>query len=299
MNNLPKRHLGGTGMLVTSLGYGAMELRGAPRGPQVTERQAQAMLNALLDSGINYIDTSIDYGRSEEMIGKFISGRRSEYYLATKCGCLAGDTPPPPGQRMPHVFTRENIVAGVEQSLSRMRTDYIDVLQFHAGPAREVLEENDSVQALLDLKRDGKVRFIGMSATPPNLLDHIGMGVFDVFQIPYSALQLEHDEVITRAAQAGAGTVIRGGAARGSPSEGKQVGQAWESWQAAALDDLLDGMTRMEFTLRFTLTHPDVHTTIVGTSSLDHLRDNVNAVRKGPLPRELYVEARRRLAGVG
>ena len=299
MTSLPTRQLGRTGLIVTSLGYGAMEIRGAPRGREVTPQQAESILNAVLDAGINYIDTSIDYGTSEELIGRCISRRRSEYYLATKCGCVVGVPPAPQGQRMAHIFTRENILAGVNQSLVRMKTDYIDVVQFHAGPSKETLEENGAIDTLLDLKREGKVRFIGMSSTLPNLADHITMGVFDVFQIPYSALQRDHEDVITDAAQSGAGIVVRGGAARGAPSEGKQSGDAWDLWQKACLDELLDGMTRMEFILRFTFTHPDLHTNIIGTINQDHLRDNLDAVREGPLRPDVYAEAKRRLAQAG
>ena len=85
-----KRELGRTGLQVTTLGYGAMELRGAPRARDITEAQAETILNKVLDAGINYIDTSIDYGLSEERIGRYISHRRAEYYLASKCGCLVG-----------------------------------------------------------------------------------------------------------------------------------------------------------------------------------------------------------------
>src|SRR5215471_16369536 len=128
---IPTRELGRTGLPVTVLGYGAMELRGAPRSRDVTEAQAETILNAALDAGINYIDTSIDYGLSEERIGRYIGARRSEYYLASKCGCLVGAPPAPRGQTSAHVFTRDNVLAGVEQSLARMRTEYLDVLQFH------------------------------------------------------------------------------------------------------------------------------------------------------------------------
>ena len=296
MTDLPTRELGRTGLQVTTLGYGAMELRGGSRGREVSAADAGAVLNAVLDAGINFIDTSIDYGMSEELIGEHISHRRSEFYLATKCGCPVNQPPPKPGERWQHIFTRENIVAGVEQSLARMRTDYIDVLQFHAGPSQEVLEEHGAVETLRELQREGKVRFIGMSSTLPNLADHIEMGVFDAFQIPYSSLQRQHEAVITEAAEAGAGTIIRGGAARGAPSEGRQSGNAWELWERAGLDDLLGGMSRMEFVMRFTLSHPDLHTTIVGTVNLDHLRDNVEALLAGPLPEEVYAETKRRLA---
>ena len=95
MADLPKRELGRTGLQVTMLGYGAMELRGAPRARASTDHQADTIINAVLDSGINYIDTSVDYGLSEERIGRYISHRRDSYYLASKCGCLVGAPPAP------------------------------------------------------------------------------------------------------------------------------------------------------------------------------------------------------------
>src|SRR5688572_16882130 len=126
-NGLPKKVLGRTGLNVTTPGYGAMALdqqRMAPRGLSLSEEQSEKILNAVLDAGINFIDTSPDYGESEELIGRFISQRRSQYYLASKCGCPV-DVQPDQG-RQQHVFTPRNIRAAVEQSLKRMRTDYLD-----------------------------------------------------------------------------------------------------------------------------------------------------------------------------
>ncbi len=299
MSELPRRQLGRTGLPVTMLGYGAMEIRGAPRGRDVTDQQAETILHAVLDAGINYIDTSIDYGVSEERIGRYIGDRRSEYYLASKCGCLVGAPPAPRGQTSPHVFTRDNILKGVEQSLARLRTDYLDVLQFHISPSRQTLEKDGALETVLELKRAGTTRFVGMSGTLPNLADHIAMGVFDVFQIPYSAVEREHEAMIAEAARAGAGIVVRGGAAKGAPAEGKHEGVQWDRWQKVHLDDLLDGMTAMEFILRFTFTHPDLHTNIVGTINPAHLKNNVEILKQGPLPAEVYTEAKRRLDAAG
>src|SRR5688572_18460023 len=100
MVELETRTLGRTGLEVTALGYGAMELRDEPQGRPLEDRDAVALLNAVLDAGINYIDTSIDYGRSEERIGLAIANRRDEYVLASKCGCVIGEV----GGR-PHVHT--------------------------------------------------------------------------------------------------------------------------------------------------------------------------------------------------
>ena len=85
--SIPRRALGSTGVEVSALGYGAMELRGAPRA-RIDDADAGRLLNAVLDGGIDLIDTSIDYGRSEELIGRFLADRRDEYFLASKCGCM-------------------------------------------------------------------------------------------------------------------------------------------------------------------------------------------------------------------
>lgn len=297
MKDLPKRTLGKTGLDVTILGYGAMDLRGPPRGRDISETTAERILNAVLDAGINFIDTSIDYGVAEERIGKYISNRRAEYFLATKCGCAAGEAAkglPASSMTWPHIFTAENIVAGVEQSLRRMRTEYLDLVQFHHSPSRTQLEEHGALEALLDLKRPGKVRFIGISGTLPNLQEQIGMGVFDAFQIPYSALEREHESLLEDASSAGAGIIVRGSVAKSLPP--RHEGSLWAAWQQARMDDLLDGMSRMEFMLRFTFSHPDLDTTIVGTISPDHLSDNIAALLAGPLPANVYSEAKRRLA---
>src|SRR5215813_2282036 len=194
MTDLLKRTLGRTDFQVTTLGYGVMELRGAPAGPEVSDEAAAKVLNAVLDAGINFIDTSIDYGRSEELIGRFLAHRRAEYFLASKCGCVPGA---PLGAE--HLHTAENIRAGVERSLRRMKTDHLDLVQFHRSLTRREFEEHGALEAALALKQAGKVRFLGVSGTLPNLVEQIEMGVFDAFQIPYSALQREHEEVISRA----------------------------------------------------------------------------------------------------
>jgi aryl-alcohol dehydrogenase-like predicted oxidoreductase len=299
------RTLGRTGADVTILGYGAMELRGQPRGPEIAAEDAGRLLNAVLDGGINLIDTSPDYGRSEELIGAHIGHRRDEFFLASKCGCLIevpADAAPP----YPHDYSAANVRADVEQSLRRLRTDRLDLVQVHMSPSRATLEENGTVEMLQTLQREGKVRFIGMSGILPNLPDHIAMGVFDVFQIPYSAVQRDHEELITEAVNAGAGTFIRGGAARGAASEEKnwrvgpltqQPGVGQRNWETAGVQDLLDeaGIPAMEFILRFTLSHPGLSTTIVGTASPDHLASNIATAEKGPLPADLYAEAQKRL----
>jgi aryl-alcohol dehydrogenase-like predicted oxidoreductase len=305
---LQTRPLGQTGAEVTTLGFGAMELRGQPRGPAIDEKDAEGLLHAVLDGGINLIDTSIDYGRSEELIGKHLASRRDEYFLASKCGCLLGDPPPGSTPPFPHDYRPDNLRAGIEQSLHRLETDRLDLLQVHISPSRSQMEADDTIGTLSSLRDEGKTRFIGMSGTLPHLSDHIAMGVFDVFQIPYSALQREHEDLITAAADAGAGTLIRGGAARGAPAEDKDwsrgpiglpEGEGQRRWESSGLEDLLGEMGRLEFILRFTLSHPGLSSTIVGTSNRTHLDANLAVAAKGPLPTDLYQEAKRLLDEAG
>jgi aryl-alcohol dehydrogenase-like predicted oxidoreductase len=296
MAQLEKTLLGKTGLQVTRLGYGAMEVRGSRiwGGRPVTEEQARTILNAVLDSGINFIDTANDYGRSEEFIGKYISHRRSEYYLATKCGCTVvhrdentDDTP--------HVWTRDNLFRGLHESLQRMKTDYVDLMQLHNPPVEET-EKNSLVQALQDMRTQGKIRSVCISTTLPHLPVYLSWQVFDAFQIPYSALERDHEDWITKTAQAGLGTIIRGGVARGEPGQGLGNQDRWAAFEKANLDDLrAPGESRSAFMLRFTLTHPHAHTIIAGTLKPEHLQENITAVTHGPLSAEVYAEAKRRL----
>ena len=165
---------------------------------------------------------------------------------------------------------------------------------------------------MLQLRDEGKVRFLGMSSTLPELDGHLEMGVFEAYQIPYSALQLEHDAIICRAAEAGAGTIIRGGVARGATAPDHQDDDKHDYWRAfaaqrrdlwvrAELDALLHELgdvSRMEFMLRFALSHPSLHTAIVGTSKVAHLKANIAAASKGPLPEDLVREVKRRIGEV-
>ena len=291
---LPSGPLGQTGLTVTKLGYGAMEVRGSRiwNGRPIEPDEAGTILNAVLDEGITFIDTANDYGRSEEFIGQFLGHRRDEYVLATKRGCTVvhkdEDT-----DDTPHVWTRENLFRGLHESLERMKTDYVDLMQLH-NPSVEQCDDGDLVAALQEMKTQGKVRHIGISSTQPHLQTYIERGVFEAFQIPYSALEREHEALIQTAADAG--VIVRGGVARGEPGAGLGSSDRWEVWEQANLDDLLDeGETRTQFLLRFTNSHPGLSTNIVGTKSVEHLRDNVRAAARGPLAPEVYAGAKRRL----
>ena len=299
--SLPKRQLGRTGLNVTQLGYGAMEVRGERiwGGRPCDDAQAKTILNAVVDSGINFIDTANDYGKSELYIGRYLAQRRNSFHVATKCSChmeYAGDH-----DETPHIWTRDNLLRNIADSLLKMQTDVVDLLQLH-NPTVEQCEQAKLVDILREIKAMGAARFIGCSSTSPHLAAYIDWGVFDVFQIPYSALQRQHENLITKAAESGAGVIIRGGVARGEPgsTEGRTSAEAWGKFEKAKLDELrAPGESRTAFMLRFTLSHPHCHTTIVGTCQPAHLEENVAAASRGALPKDVYGEAKRRLDAIG
>ena len=300
---MQKRKLGNTGLSITALGYGAMELR------HVDEQAAARLLNAVLDGGINYVDTSPDYGPSEEFIGKAIAHRRNEFILATKCGCnidAAGKGILP----QKHIWTRQKLTENIENSLRLLKTDHIDVWQMH-GPFREELpggKGDDVIETMLELKHQGKLRAIGMSFKTGGKTDSsqlpsaygfdlapyfLAWNVLDMIQIIYGGLERQNENTITGAAKNGVGVVVRGVTRKYKPNYGEVFAQA-------RLNELCEpGETMNDFLIRFTLSHPGVSTPIIGTKNLKHLAANNRAASKGALRADVYAEAKRRLDAVG
>jgi aryl-alcohol dehydrogenase-like predicted oxidoreductase len=297
---MEQRMLGTTGIAVTVLGYGAMALR------DLDEQQSAAVLNSLLDQGMTLIDTSPDYGMSEVLIGKAIAHRRSEYILATKCGCHHDEA----GHHLTpqHIWTRAMLLENIERSLRQLKTDHIDIWQMHSPSPKDLPGgiEHESIQTMLEMKRQGKVRAIGISFpnTPkgghyypagrgyehiPEMLDY----GFDMMQIVYGALTRKCEIAITSVAERGLGSIVRG-----------VVRQYYENYpelfEQAGLPDLYapgEGMN--DFLIRFAISHPQVDSAIIGTGSIKHLSENIQAANRGPLPADVYAEAKRRLDSVG
>ena len=131
------------------------------------------------------------------------------------------------------------------------------------------------------------------SPLPTATLGNTGLRVT---RLGYGAADRSHENWITRAADAGIGIVVRGGVSLGEPGAGTGSPERWARFERAGLDELRqEGESRTAFVLRYTLTHPETHTVIVGTTSPEHLSENVQAARSGPLPDDVYAEARRRL----
>ena len=292
---MEKRTFGNTGMAVTTLGYGAMEFR------HVDEAQAGRLLAGVLDAGINFIDTSPDYGPSEDRIGKWIAHRRDEYFLATKCGC---NVPLQGGDDAPrHIWTGAQVRHNIEHSLRRLQTDYVDVWQVHSASPDE-LAQSDVLATMLKIKEEGKVRHIAVSMS--GAAGGRGYGQlrpyldgdwdqFEAIQVWYSALARASENAMSEAAARGKGMIIRGVVRTIEP-----YASLADFMDNVGLNDLrASGESAAQFLLRFAIAHPALHTTIIGTKSLDHLADNIKAVEAGPLAPDVLAAVKARLTTAG
>ncbi len=294
MNPLERKSLGRTGLLVTRIGFGALEIGrdwglGDDAARSRPEAEAAArVLNGVLDLGVNLIDTARAYHRSEERIGAAVSGRRAEYLLATKCG-EHSDEP-----RTYYDFSYAAVRASIDTSLALLRTEAIDVLQIHFGPEPEqVLEAGETLRAMRDAREAGQVRFLGASPGRNILERCIDSGAFDVLQVAYSLLDPGAGELIRRAHERGIGILIRGGLGAGwltprvlaVPAEQRPP-------RVQALLNLVDGDANQlqALALHFLNNHPGIGSILVGSKNLDHFRHNLELLAS-PVDPDLLARA--------
>ncbi len=285
------RFLGKTGLRVSEIGYGAAQIGNI----NLPESQAERALNAALDAGINFIDTAAMYGLSEARIGRFISHRRDEFIVATKCGDYVGETD---GQyHIVRDYSREGILRTIDESRKKLDTDVIDIVQFHGLPDPG---DDDEVafEALLDARERGWTRFVGVSADGPSAAAAARRWPLDTQEFTYNILYQEsaEDLIPTLKAQ-GMGTIIKRPISNAvwEQSErpaGDYMGGPWDRAQTIPLADLAGEMPILEFVLRFTLSHPDVCTAIIGSTDPDHIRANVEISDGHPLSDDIVQRAR-------
>lgn len=272
---MEKRELGKTGLHVTVLGFGGAELGYARAEVKVVE----SVLGAALDAGLNVIDTAECYGSGEETVGHAVSHRRKEFYLFTKCGHASGIDLPD--------WDVSLLQQSIDRSLSRLKTDYIDVLQLHSC-TEEMLRKGEVVEVLNRAKDAGKTRFIGYSGDGAAARYAVESGAFDTLQTSINlADQQVLEETLPLAYEKGIGVIVKRPIANAvwkheTKPDNDYVVSYWERLQSLAYD-FLKGEDDVETALRFTLSFPGVSTAIVGTGKPGRWAENAEFVRKGNL----------------
>ncbi|MGQ9882041.1 MAG: aldo/keto reductase [Armatimonadota bacterium] len=291
---LEKRALGTTGVQATFIGFGALEigrdwgLGDAKQRLRPTEQEAGRTLNAVIDLGINLIDTARAYHESEARIGKYISYRRAEYVLCSKCGEHSDDP------RTYYDFSYRAVADSIDLSLRLLRTDVIDVMQIHFGPnSQKVLDDGETLQAMREAQQAGKVRFLGASPGMDMLERCIESGDFQVLQIGYSLLEQDAHDLITRAHEKGIGVLIRSGLAAGwlTPRV-RTVPPNQRPPKVQKLLDLCQGDADLlhALALHFLHRHPGISSVLIGTRRAANLQRNIELLRQ-PVDDALLQEA--------
>ena len=204
---MESRRLGSNGPEISVIGYGAWEIGGDAYGPNPETSEVINAVHAALDSGINWIDTAEVYGsgRSEELVGKAIRGRRDQVLIATKVAPHPGGSGYEPG----------NVKKAAKGSLTRMKIDHIDLYQLHWKPSDEWPIE-DTWGAMKELRDEGTVRFIGVSNFTQQQIERcLAITHCDSLQPQFSMFHRQEEELISWCGDNGIGVVVYGPLAYG------------------------------------------------------------------------------------
>jgi aryl-alcohol dehydrogenase-like predicted oxidoreductase len=286
------RTLGRTGIQVSPYALGTLML--ATSMGNAPEDSAR-IIHQALDAGINFVDTADAYGDSEEVVGQALAGRRDDVVLATKFSRPTGQDPNHQGA------ARRWIVTAVENSLRRLRTDHIDLYQLHRPDPRTDIEE--TLSALTDLIRSGKVRAIGASGTPASdiveaqwVAERRGLARFHTEQPAYSILNRGIErEVLPAIQRFGMGALVWGPLGQGlltgrvRKNEGNDLRRAGlfrhlnDERRLDAVERLIPlaaeaGLPMTHLAMAFTIAHPGVTSALIGVRTMDHLEGLLNGL---------------------
>jgi aryl-alcohol dehydrogenase-like predicted oxidoreductase len=301
------RRLGSTGLKVSEICLGTMTF-----GHQCDEGTSRAILNKAADHGVSFLDAADAYpvpptpetaGRTEEILGGWLQGQRERFVVATKCRLRVGYGPNDEG------LSRKHILKAVEDSLRRLRTDYIDLYQAHSPDPETALEE--TLRAFDDLVRQGKVRYLGCSNFPAwqtalslGLSARLGLYRFDCVQPRYNLLFREiESELLPLCRDQGLGVIVynplAGGLLSGKyefgqppPAGGRftlgQTGELyreryWQQAQFEAVQQLREffgrrGRSVVQAAVAWVLGQPGITSAIVGASRPEQLDESLRAV---------------------
>jgi hypothetical protein len=271
------------------LGFGGAEIgfEGA------SEATVERLLKSALDAGLNVIDTGECYEGSEELIGKAVGSRRSDYYLFTKCGHPRGIGS--------EDWSQESLLESIERSLRRLRTERLDLIQLHSC-SEAVLRKGDAIAALKMAREKGYARYIGYSGDSSAALYAVESGAFDTLQ---TSINIADQEAIALtlplAREKGMGVIAKRPIANAVWRNNHKPVNAYHHPYWDRLNTLRYDFIRhypleasIAHALRFTLSVPGVHTAIVGTSNPQRWAENARLVEQGPLTDAEFTAIRER-----
>jgi aryl-alcohol dehydrogenase-like predicted oxidoreductase len=288
------RTLGRTGLSVSEIGYGAWGI-GAAQWVGAREDESVAALHRAIELGVNFIDTARGYGESERIVGSVLR-EHPEVLVATKVPPKNGIWPAPDGLHPDETFPGQHIRASLETSLAASGLEAFDVLQFHVW-SDEWVGKGDWLETIDALRREGKIRFFGVSINdhqPENAIELIRSGAVDTVQVIYNAFHQQPEErLLPTCAEHDVGVIVRvaldeGGLTgritadstfpegdfRNSYFGGDRPAQVEERVAALVGDLGIETDALADVALRYVLDHPAVSTVIAGMRSVRNVERN-------------------------
>lgn len=283
-------------MTVSCLAFGASSLGSVFR--EVELDACIATVNEALDGGINFIDVAPGYGETlaELRLGRALEGiSRDKYYLASKIGSYCES-------RGDYDYSRASTERSVEHSLKRLGVDYLDLIQCHDIEFADHAQiADETLPTLLDLKRQGLVRHIGVTGLPlrifPSILDRVEPGTIDTIlsfchyalndtslEVLIPQLKAQHVGIIN-ASPTGMGLLT----ARGAPDWHPAPEAVRATCRRAVQHCQSRGVDIVQLAMQFSCANPDIATTLVGTANPQNIRDNIAYVKQ-PLDQDLLTE---------
>ena len=262
---------------LSPLGFGAGHIGGL----NITEGEVSHLLNSIVDLGINLFDTARAYGLSEERIGKHLSHRRNEVIISTKVGY---------GINGVEEWTYHSVRLGIEEALVKLRTDYIDIVHLHSC-SLEVLQRGEVIDALEHAVQSGKIRVAAYSGENEQLEFAASSGRFGFLQFSVNPFdQRSIDKILPLTNSRNIGVIAKRPIANvpwrfSEQPHGEYCEEYWKRMKKMNLKLYIDWL---KAAVRFSAFTGGVGSIIIGTSSLDHLKNNLLLMEKGKLPDEIY-----------
>lgn len=275
------RNFGLTGLKVSALGLGTGQIG----GNEISDKQAEHLLNYALDLGITLIDTARGYGLAEERIGKFLSKRKDEFVLSTKVGY---------GITGYNDWTYDIILAGIDEARKKLKTDVIDIVHLHSCP-KNILESRQVVEALSFAKEKEMIKAAAYSGENEALHFAINDNSFQSIQTSINIFdQSDLNGPLQRAKEKGKGVIAKRPTANHpwKYSERPIGNYAEDYWLRMKKMNLDFGDDWNETALRFSAFTWGVDSVITGTSNIHHLKQNAASINKGKLPEDVYIKIR-------
>jgi aryl-alcohol dehydrogenase-like predicted oxidoreductase len=275
--------LGASDLKISQIGLGCMSL-------PADETQALPLLHRAMDLGINFFDTADIYqhGKNEDLVGKAIKDRRNKIILASKVGNVNRAD----GNGLDWNPSKEHILSGIEESLKRLNTDYIDLYQLHGGTIQDNIDE--TIEAFELLKQQGKIRHYGISSIRPNVIrEYIKRSSIVSVMMQYSLLDRRPEEECLDLIHKNRTGVL----SRGSVAQGLLIGKPPKPYldrdeqqvkKAADAVKTISGNKRTptQTAIRYVLQHAAVSSAVVGTRTMQQLEDVAATITSPELTNE-------------